>query len=225
MKRSFRLQQPAGFLGFDNSLLAIKYSFHSILWFCGCSTWTNYESVARLEGISIYLYIYATLMEMNRVTQREHSRIYLHLCIWIYDLITPAQVSPFVHLSATHLLMAFVYSNLRKGQLDPIRIDWCNVCYCYMYIYPPRLRIAHCLLFKLRSSTWEPTNCRVSITPPQFLNVAPNCRTDSSSAPLSIGSGTAFLVSNLNALSGSGRKLKYRPFSNRNETETSTWAS
>jgi len=31
MKRSFRLQQPAGFLGFDNSLLAIKYSFHSIL--------------------------------------------------------------------------------------------------------------------------------------------------------------------------------------------------
>jgi len=135
MKRGFRLQQPAGFLGFDNSLLAIKYSFHSILWFCGCSTWTNYESVARLEGISIYLYIYATLMEINRVTQREHSRIYLHLCIWIYDLITPAQVSPFVHLSATHLLMAFVYSNLRKGQLDPIRIDWCNVCYCYMYIH------------------------------------------------------------------------------------------
>lgn len=92
-------------------------------------------------------------------------------------MITPAQVSPFVHLSDTHLLMAFVYLNSRQGQLDPIRIDWCNVC----DTFPLRLtiadgRIAHCLLFKL-CSLLEHLHLRtkqiVAFQSP-ILNAAPN---------------------------------------------------
>lgn len=131
-------------------------------------------------------------------------------------------------LGYTHLLMAFVYLNsnlnlnLTKGQLAPIRIDWCNVVpWKYAICLPlncglPLLKScsspghlrAHKLSHFNRSTTVH--------SPFLNLNAAPNCRTGLSSAPLSYCIWddvvsvwvTPFSGSNFDPLSRSSHKLK-----------------